>query len=270
MNEDTDFLTIDDYLKEPISITKPIRLIELFSGYGSQAMALKRLGVKFEHHFISEIDKFAIASYNKVHDTNFETSDIKNVHAEDLNITDTNNYCYIMFYSFPCQDLSIAGKTKGMKKGDGTRSGLLWEVERILKECEELPQVLIMENVTQVHNQKNMSDFKKWLEFLESLGYSNYWQDLNAKDFGIPQNRDRCFMVSLLGNYVYHFPKPIERAKNLKDLLEDEVADKFYLNSEKANQLVEQLIVKNVPLEENEKETIFASDAGGSIERKLK
>lgn len=270
MNEDTDFLTIDDYLKEPISITKPIRLIELFSGFGSQAMAMKRLGVKFEHHFISEIDKFAIASYNKVHDTDFETSDIRNVHAEDLNITDTDKYCYILFYSFPCQDLSIAGLGRGLKKGDGTRSGLLWEVERILKECNELPQVLIMENVTQVHNQKNMPDFKKWLEFLESLGYSNYWQDLNAKDFGIPQNRDRCFMVSLLGNYVYHFPKPIERTKKLKDLLEDEVADKFYLNSEKANQLVEQLIVKNVPLEENEKETIFAADAGGSIERKLK
>ena len=268
MNEDTDFLTIDDYLKEPISITKPIRLIELFSGFGSQAMAMKRLGVKFEHHFISEIDKFAIASYNKVHDTDFETSDIRNVHAEDLNITDTDKYCYILFYSFPCQDLSIAGLGRGLKKGDGTRSGLLWEVERILKECNELPQVLIMENVTQVHNQKNMPDFKKWLEFLESLGYSNYWQDLNAKDFGIPQNRDRCFMVSLLGNYVYHFPKPIERTKKLKDLLEDEVADKFYLNSEKANQLVEQLIVKNVPLEENEKETIFAADAGGEYRKK--
>lgn len=99
-----------------------------------------------------------------------------------------------------------------MSKGSGTRSGLLWEVERILSEIidgrGELPQILFMENVPQVHGKKNIEDFKKWLEFLESLGYTNYWQDLNAKNYGVAQNRNRCFMFSFLGNYLYDFPQP--------------------------------------------------------------
>ena len=172
-------------------------------------MALKRVGAKFEHYRVVEFDKFAIASYNAVHGTDFPTIDIKEIHAKDLNVVDTDKFCYMMTYSFPCTDLSVAGLQKGMKKGSGTRSGLLWEVERLLKEMNELPQILFMENVTQVHNKQNIEDFKSWLSFLESLGYSNYWQDLNAKDFGVPQNRERCFMISLLGNYVYHFPEPI-------------------------------------------------------------
>ena len=201
-------LTIFDELYEEVKITKPIRLIELFAGYGSQSMALKRIGAKFEHYRVVEFDKFAINSYNAVHGTDFQPTDIRDIHASDLEITDTDKYCYIMTYSFPCTDLSVAGKMKGMKKGSGTRSGLLWEVERLLREMNERPQVLLMENVTQVHGNKNMEDFKMWISFLESIGYQNYWQDLNAKDFGVPQNRERCFMVSLLGNYTYHFPVP--------------------------------------------------------------
>lgn len=199
-------LTIFDELCEEVKITKPIRLIELFAGYGSQAMALERLGADFTHHKVIEFDRFAVNSYNAVHGTDFEPTDIRNIHASDLEITDTDNYCYIMTYSFPCTDLSIAGKMKGMKKGSGTRSGLLWEVERLLKEMNERPQILLMENVTQVHGKANIEDFKQWISFLESIGYQNFWQDLNAKDFGVPQNRERCFMVSLLGNYTYHFP----------------------------------------------------------------
>lgn len=228
-------------------------------------MALKRIGAKFEHYRVVEFDKFAIASYNAVHGTDFPTIDIKEIHAKDLNVVDTDKFCYMMTYSFPCTDLSVAGLQKGMKKGSGTRSGLLWEVERLLKEMDELPQILFMENVTQVHNKQNIEDFKSWLSFLESLGYSNYWQDLNAKDFGVPQNRERCFMVSLLGNYVYHFPQPIERTKKLKDLLVDDVESKFYLNSDKANKLIKDLIVKNVSLEQDTKETILATKAGGGV-----
>lgn len=201
-------LTIFDELCDEFKITKPIRLIELFAGYGSQAMALKRIGAKFEHYRVVEFDKYAIKSYNAVHGTDFPAIDITTIHAADLGIVDTNDYCYMMTYSFPCTDLSVAGLQKGMKKGSGTRSGLLWEVERLLKEMNELPQILFMENVTQVHGNKNMEDFKMWISFLESIGYQNYWQDLNAKDFRVPQNRERCFMVSLLGNYTYHFPVP--------------------------------------------------------------
>lgn len=117
-----------------------------------------------------------------------------------------------------------------MAKGTGTRSGLLWEVERLLNECDELPQVLLMENVPQVHSEANRQDFNNWIAFLESKGYSNYWQDLNAKDYGIPQNRNRCFMVSILGDYYYEFPQPIPLKLRLKDMLEDKVDEKYYLS----------------------------------------
>lgn len=239
-------MSIFDFTRKPISITKPIRLIELFAGYGSQAMALKRIGVKFYHYRVVEFDKYAIASYNAVHGTDFPAIDITKIHAEDLNICDTNTFTYFLTYSFPCTDLSVAGKQAGMSKGSGTRSGLLWEVERILTEIRdsngELPQILFMENVPQVHGKKNINDFEKWLGFLENLGYTNYWQDLNAKNYGVAQNRNRCFMFSFLGNYSYDFPQPIPLKKKLKDYLQDNVEEKYYINNEKAEKLIKKLI----------------------------
>lgn len=214
---------------------KPLRLIELFAGIGSQAKALENLGVEFQHWYVCEWDKYAIQSYNAVHGTNFDTSDITKLTANDLNIVDTEHFNYLLTYSFPCQDLSNAGKGRGMEKGSGTRSGLLWEVERLLNECTELPQVLLMENVPQVHGKKNINDFNKWIEFLESKGYTNYWQDLNAKDYGIPQSRNRCFMVSMLGDCTYEFPEPIKLELTLKDVLEKEVDEKFYLSERALN-----------------------------------
>ena len=118
----------------------------------------------------------------------------------------------------------------------------MWEVERLLNEVGNLPQVLLMENVPQVHGKKNMEDFQKWIAFLESKGYSNYWQDLNAKNYGVAQNRNRCFMVSILGNYKFTFPNPIELQKVMKDYLEDEVEDKYYINNEKSQKLIQKLI----------------------------
>lgn len=140
---------------------------------------------------------------------------------------------------------------KGMSKadwenGNSTRSGLLWEVERILKELpeEQLPQVLVMENVTQVHADANREDFESWLSFLRSRGYINHWFDLNAKNYGIPQNRDRTFCISILSpEFVdYEFPKPQPLTKVMRDFLEDNVDEKYYINSEKADKLVNQLI----------------------------
>ena len=114
-----------------------------------------------------------------------------------------------------------------------TRSGMLWEVERILTECQELgtlPQILLMENVPQIHNEQNTNDFNKWQLRLEELGYKNYWQDLIATDYGIPQTRNRTFMISILGDYNYTFPKPIPLKLKLKDMLEDNVDEKYYLS----------------------------------------
>lgn len=116
-----------------------------------------------------------------------------------------------------------------------TRSGMLWEVERILSECKELetmPQILLMENVPQVHGTDNVKDFNKWQLRLEELGYKSYFQDLIATDYGIPQTRNRCFMVSILGDYSYTFPKPIPLKLKLKDMLEDNVDEKYYLSDD--------------------------------------
>ena len=159
-----------------------------------------------------------------------------------------------MTYSFPCQDLSLAGKGKGMSDTT-TRSGLLWEVERILTECYELgtmPQVLLMENVPQVHSVDNLEDFNKWKNRLEELGYKNYFQDLIATDYGIPQTRNRCFMVSILGEYTYTFPKPIPLKLKLKDMLEDNVPEKYYL-SDKQIQDIQSWNAYEKPLENMEK-----------------
>lgn len=224
-------ISLFDFADNQYKITKPIRLIELFAGIGSQAKALKNLNVDFEHHFVCEIEPQVVKTYNVIHGTNFKPTDIIKISANDLNITNTDLYTYILTYSFPCQDLSLAGKGKGMEKGTGTRSSLLWEVERLLKECNELPQILLMENVPMVHSSENIKDFEKWLLFLESLGYKNYWKDLNAKNYGIPQNRDRCYMISLLNsNCDYTFPQPIKLKLRLKDILEEKVDEKYFLS----------------------------------------
>lgn len=211
---------------ERYKIRKPIRLIELFAGIGSQAKALKNLGANFEHYRICEFDKYAVQSYNEIHGTAFTTSDITKIKGADLGIENTDKYEYIMTYSFPCTDLSIAGNQQGMAKGSGTRSGLLWEVERLLGEITKLPQILLMENVPQVLNK----DFWGWLSFLESKGYTNHYAKLNAKDYGIPQNRERVFMVSILGKYLYEFPEKIPLKLRLKDMLESNVDEKYYIS----------------------------------------
>ena len=140
-----------------------------------------------------------------------------------------------------CQDLSSAGLQKGMDKDGNTRSGLLWEVERILNELSteggQLPQVLLMENVPEVIGSKNIHNFAKWVEILDKLGYRSKWHVLNAKDYGIPQNRNRCFMVSILGDYWYEFPKKIKLEHKLKDLLEDNVDEKYYITTKQIEQI---------------------------------
>lgn len=249
----------NDYKINP---KKKIRLIELFAGIGAQAKALENLGVNFEHYKICEFDKYAVASYNGVHQTNFTTSDITKIHSEDLDVRDTDKYEYIMTYSFPCTDLSLAGKQLGMKRGSSTRSGLLWEVERLLKELNEsttlsLPQILCMENVPQVIGTKNIKDFEEWLQFLRSLGYSNYYKILNAKDFGIPQNRERCFMISILGDYSYEFPKGFPLKLRLKDVLEKEVDEKYYLSNSKLESISNWKAYQD-PLKDIDKEKLIS------------
>jgi len=245
-------------------VTKPIKLIETFAGIGAQAKALDRLGVPFIRHKVIDYDKFAVASYNAIHGTAFVPTDITQVHASDLEITDKEHFTYMLTYSFPCTDLSVAGAMKGAsyedwKNGNSTRSGLLWEVMRILEECigynGQLPDLLQMENVPQVHGKANLAEFERWTKFLESIGYTSYWQDMNAKEYGIAQSRNRTIMISVLGEYRYEFPQPIPLEKKMLDYLEDEVDDKYYLYSDKARQLIEKLIADGqIPLPERERE----------------
>lgn len=293
--------TIFDVLYPKYKITKPIRLIELFAGYGSQALALKYLGVKFEHWKICEWAVKSIQAYKDMHFTDDTRNysevaskeeiqemlfkwgissnynepmtreqinrlseeqlrtifnnisatnnlvNIQDVKGDDLAIVNKDEYDYILTYSFPCQDLSLAGKGKGMAD-TSTRSGMLWEVERILNELKttnSLPQILLMENVPQVHGSDNVEHFNKWQLALEKLGYKNYFQDLIATDYGIPQTRNRCFMVSILGEYSYTFPKPIPLELKLKDLLEKEVDEKYYLSDKQIKCLSSNKVYKN-------------------------
>ena len=202
---------------------KKIKVIELFAGVGSQAMALRNIGIDYEVIGISEIDKFAYKSYEAIH------GKVKNF--GDITKINKLPYCDLLTYSFPCQDLSIAGQQKGISKD--TRSGLLLEVERLLLKAKEngtLPKYLLLENVKNLVGKKFIKDFERWLSFLNSLGYYSNWEVLNAKDYGIPQNRERVFVVSSLENMHYKFPKPVELKFKMKDLLEEKVDDKYYLS----------------------------------------
>ncbi len=125
-----------------------------------------------------------------------------------------------------------------MARESGTRSGLLWEVERLLNETENLPHILLMENVPQVCGEGNREHFIEWQDFLKEKGYTNYSEIINAKDYGVAQNRERCFMVSILGEYNYKFPTTIPLRRTMNDYLDDEVPEKYFINTPKAKELI--------------------------------
>ena len=202
---------------------RPLRLIELFAGIGSQTQALKNIGVPHTVVGISEIDKYAISSYTAMHGETHNFGDICKI----LALPDADMWTY----SFPCQDISVAGKGAGIK--EGTRSGLLYQVERLLKVADAnktLPKYLLLENVKNLVSKKFKADFDAWLTFLEALGYTNYWKILNAKDYGIPQHRERVFCVSIRGEHTpYKFPEKQELTLRLRDMIDEVVDEKYYL-----------------------------------------
>ena len=198
-----------------------MRVLELFAGYGSQALALENLGIEFTSD-ISEIDKYAIQAYNQLHGDTHNWGDICKIDETKL------PYYDLITYSSPCQDFSAAGLGQGGDKGSGTRSSLLWECERIIRAVK--PKYLLMENVKNLVGKKHKHNFVKWLNTLEMMGYQNFWKVLNAKDYGVPQNRERVFVVSILGGGQYLFHNPVKLEKRLKDVLEDNVDEKYYLS----------------------------------------
>ena len=210
---------------------------ELFSGIGSQSAALERLGIDFKIVGIAEIDKYAIKSYEAIHGSVKNYGDISKIEKLD--------YADFWTYSFPCQDISVAGKQRGIN--ENTRSGLLYEVERLLYKSimyGEQPKYLMLENVKNLVGKQFKPQFDEWLKRLDELGYNTYWKVLNAKNYGIPQNRERVFAISIRKDIDtgYEFPVGFDNGKRLKDILESEVDEKYYINLEKANKLIEQLI----------------------------
>lgn len=215
-----------------------IRVFEAFSGIGAQRMALYNLGVNHEVVAISEIDKFAIKSYEAIWGKTPNLGDISKLKAEDIPDHD------LFTYSFPCTDLSVAGRRKGMEKGSGTSSSLLWECERVIHH--KRPKYLLLENVKNLVGKKFKPYFDEWLTWLETQGYTNYWQILNAKDYGAPQNRERVFVVSVLGEDIgYTFPEKVSLQTKLKDVLEKDVEDKYYLSQELQDRFVENKNFRN-------------------------
>ena len=198
-----------------------LKVFEAFAGYGSQSIALRNIGVDYEVIAISEIDKYAIQAYEAIHGKVNNLGDISKIDVSDVPEHD------LFTYSFPCQDLSVAGKQKGL--GKGTRSGLLYECEKIIEHCR--PKYLLLENVKNLVSKKFKPQFYEWLRYLKSLGYTNYTQVLNAKDYGIPQNRERVFVVSIYGEHKpYKFPTPMHLTTRISDILEDSIDPKYYIN----------------------------------------
>lgn len=206
-----------------------LQFLSLFSGIGAFEKALDRLGVDYNLVNYCEIDKYASKSYSAIHNVpeSLNLGDITKVDTSKLPPID------VVSYGFPCQDISLAGKQKGLFDEDGTltRSGLFFEALRIIEDTK--PKVAIAENVKNLTGKKFKEQFGIVLESLESAGYNNYWQVLNAKDYGVPQNRERVFIVSIrkdVDTGAFKFPKGFELKLRLKDLLESEVDDKFYLS----------------------------------------
>lgn len=207
-----------------------LKVLSLFSGIGAFEKALTNLEVDFDLIGYCEIDKYASKSYAAVHGV-----------SEEMNLWDVTKIdtfklpkdIDLVTYGFPCQDISVAGKQKGFQHEDGslTRSGLFFEALRIIEDTK--PKVAIAENVKNLTSKKFSEQFKTVLQSLEEAGYNNYWKVLNAKDHGIPQNRERVFIVSIrkdIDNGLFEFPKSFPLEKRLKDMLEDEVDEKFYLS----------------------------------------
>lgn len=207
-----------------------IRILELFAGIGACSKAFENLDIPHAIVDAVEIDKYAIKSFNAIHHTNFQPSDIRDF-DKDIKVD-------LIMHGSPCQDFSIAGKNAGGDEGSGTRSSLMYETLRIVEKLQ--PKYVIWENVKNILSQRHVHNWDAYAERMEELGYTNYCQILNAKDYGIPQNRERVFTISIKNYYSstykctlaenFNFPNKIPLKKKLKDFLESDVDKKYYLD----------------------------------------
>lgn len=213
-----------------------IRVLSLFSGIGAFEKALENLKVPHEVVGYSEIDKYASKSYAAIHNVSeaLNLGDVTKIDSTSLSDID------LITYGFPCQDISQAGKQKGFidQEGNITRSGLFFEALRIIKDLK--PKYAIAENVKALTSKKFKTEFQLVLDSLNRGGYNNYYDVLNAKDYGVPQNRERVFIVSIRkdvddGSFCFPTPQPLNIC--LKDVLEENVDEKFYLSNEQIKRI---------------------------------
>ena len=214
-----------------------LKVLELFGGIGACSKALERLGIDYDIADYVEIDKYAVASFNAIHNTNFEPQDIckwdKDVEVD------------LIMHGSPCQDFSLAGKQAGGDKDSGTRSSLMYETLRIVEKL--MPKFVIWENVKNLLSKNHRHNFDAYLSAMEHLGYTNFYQVLNAKDYGIPQNRERVFTISIKNSGVvnFEFPPKQELKLKLKDMLEDNVDEKYYLSGKQIESIKYSSYVSN-------------------------
>ena len=216
-----------------IKVKEKIKVLELFGGIGACTQAFKKAGIDHEIVDYVEIDKYAVASYNAINGTEFKPQDIC-LWDKDINVD-------LICHGSPCQNFSIAGDQAGGDEGSGTKSSLMYETIRIVKKIR--PKYIIWENVKNLLSKKHIHNFEAYQEAMRELGYVNYYQVLNAKDYGIPQNRERVFTVSIREDIwdktynsfgkLFEFPEPFPIEKKLKDILDDEVDEKYYLSEDR-------------------------------------
>lgn len=206
-----------------------MRVLELFAGIGACSKALERIGINVEIVDAVEIDKYAIKSFNAIHGTDFEVQDIKEWDKDLKNID-------LITHGSPCQDFSIAGKQAGGDLGSETRSSLMYETIRIVGKLR--PKYVLWENVKNILSKKHKHNFDSYIDTMNVLGYNSYYKVLDAKDYGVPQHRERIYTVSIrkdIDKGEFKFPEPVELKLRLKDILEDEVDEKYYLSDKMIN-----------------------------------
>ena len=235
-----------------------LKVLELFAGIGACSKALENLGIEHEIVDAVEIDKYAIRSFNAIHNTNFE--------PQDISEWDKDIECDLIMHGSPCQDFSIAGKGKGGDKGSGTRSSLMYETIRIVEKLK--PKYVIWENVKNLLSKKHIHNFNAYLQKMGELGYHSNYKVLNAKNYGVPQNRERVFTVSIRKDleeeyFNFEFPKSICLDRYLKDILEDQVDEKYYLSEER----IEKICEWHIRQRENGRGFRFEVKDGNSIGR---
>lgn len=199
-----------------------LKVLELFAGIGACSQALTNLNIPHEIVDAVEIDEWAIRSFNAIHHTDFEPQDITKW-DKDIEVD-------LLMHGSPCQDFSVAGKQAGGDKGSNTRSSLMYETIRIVGKLR--PKYVIWENVRNLLSKAHRHNFDAYLETMSALGYTNYYQVLNARDFGVPQNRERVFTISIRDDIkqAFEFPEPVPLSVSLEDILEDEVEERYYLS----------------------------------------